>query len=360
MTQNEYINKLLEYNQEELYFKKIYEENNYTYNDTAYRRFGHYFVENVDLLHIGMNESMELINKMYSRSLGENSIRVISGSEDANLVFSKHPRYTPSRFHGHEFFEIVYQLRGNSMQNINGTDLIMKPGDVCFIPPNTFHTIIAPGGDNLAINICLKSSNFEDCYNDFLKTDNNISSFFLDSLYNQNSINYMLIETGSYPRLDNLVIDSMMLSERAKIDSYARLYQMSAVNQLFSILAMDHLDFCSLSRRTNKSIDIVLKIVVYIKNNFHEVTLNDLSRTFHYTVPYISRMIKEETGHTFSELVQSIKINKSCTMLENTNLTVAEISALVGYKAPENYMRIFKRALGLTPSEYRAKIKKSI
>ena len=62
---------------------------------------------------------------------------------------------------------------------------------------------------------------------------------------------------------------------------------------------------------------------------------------------------------THSELLTNVRINNSLLMLENTRLPVAEIANLMGYKAPENYMRTFKSVYKLTPTEYR-KFKKNL
>lgn len=52
----------------------------------------------------------------------------------------------------------------------------------------------------------------------------------------------------------------------------------------------------------------------------------------HYSVAYISRRFKQETGVTLREYVQNVRIEKSCELLEDSDLRVVEIARRVGYE----------------------------
>lgn len=48
----------------------------------------------------------------------------------------------------------------------------------------------------------------------------------------------------------------------------------------------------------------------YILNNYQTVTLDELSKKFFYSVPYCSKVIKEFSGSTFSELLTSVRLRQ--------------------------------------------------
>ena len=97
------------------------------------------------------------------------------------------------------------------------------------------------------------------------------------------------------------------------------------------------------------------EILNYIQANFLTVTLDDISEEFALTKPYLSKYIKEKSGMTFGDTVKKIRLNKARTLLKNRNMTVESISEAVGYQNVEHFNRLFKKAYGITPVQYRNK-----
>ena len=57
------------------------------------------------------------------------------------------------------------------------------------------------------------------------------------------------------------------------------------------------------------------------------------------------------------QYVLSLRITNAENLLETTEYNIAEISNIVGYENPLYFSRIFKKQKGLSPSEYRKRIK---
>ena len=68
---------------------------------------------------------------------------------------------------------------------------------------------------------------------------------------------------------------------------------------------------------------------------------------------YLSKLFKEEKGETFINFVSDKRLEKSCQLLAETDLSIKEITADVGYNDQNYYSRIFKSKYGLSPKEYR-------
>ena len=92
-----------------------------------------------------------------------------------------------------------------------------------------------------------------------------------------------------------------------------------------------------------------------IRQNFSTITLSDLARHLHYTVPYCSKYLKEHLGCTFSELVRRMRFQAAEDYLINSDMSVNQISETLGYENPENFIRAFKKNFGMTPARYRQK-----
>lgn len=115
-----------------------------------------------------------------------------------------------------------------------------------------------------------------------------------------------------------------------------------AVNQIDSI------------REKNESKDErINEIVNYIQTNYMTVTLDDLSREFYLSKPYLSKYIKEQSGITFGDNVKKIRMKKAKTLLKNGNMKIENVSLSVGYQNVEHFNRLFKKQYGMTPVQYR-------
>ena len=93
----------------------------------------------------------------------------------------------------------------------------------------------------------------------------------------------------------------------------------------------------------------------YIQQNYPSVTMDDLSKVFFLSKPYLSKYIKENTGKTFQEIVMNARMNKACNLLKSNNSSVEVIAEKVGYPNVEHFNRLFKRIYNMTPMEYRNK-----
>lgn len=67
---------------------------------------------------------------------------------------------------------------------------------------------------------------------------------------------------------------------------------------------------------------------------------------------YLSRIFKEETGATFSEYVNRVRIDASRKLLESGRCSVKQISSQVGFTTYNYFFKVFKELTGMTPQDY--------
>lgn len=96
----------------------------------------------------------------------------------------------------------------------------------------------------------------------------------------------------------------------------------------------------------------------YVDEHFCEdIYLESLAEIFHTSPKYMSRLLKQALGIPFKQYITALRIAKSKTLLAETELKMDNIALSAGFNSRNSFIRIFKQAEGLTPSEYRAMAK---
>ncbi|MFR3686801.1 MAG: helix-turn-helix domain-containing protein, partial [Enterococcus sp.] len=95
------------------------------------------------------------------------------------------------------------------------------------------------------------------------------------------------------------------------------------------------------------------EILTYVDARLEQVTLEEVAQKFHFHPNYLSSLLKEKTGHTFTELVLFRRIDRCKSYLEQTDLTIQTIVERLGYKDKAFFYKRFKQIEGVTPRQYR-------
>ncbi|MBO1512760.1 helix-turn-helix domain-containing protein [Metabacillus bambusae] len=96
-------------------------------------------------------------------------------------------------------------------------------------------------------------------------------------------------------------------------------------------------------------------ILDYIRDNYnnYELSLESLALKFQLSVSYVSRFIKGQTGVTFTQYLQDLRMEDVKRQLKETDKSIKDIVVQVGYLDVANFTRKFKKVVGVTPGQYR-------
>ena len=98
----------------------------------------------------------------------------------------------------------------------------------------------------------------------------------------------------------------------------------------------------------------MVRIISYIDRlYFEDITLSSLSEKFGFSKSYIARLFKTELKTTSADYINRTRIANSCRLLLCSDKNICEISEAVGFKNQYYFTRIFKKEIGITPSEYK-------
>ena len=75
---------------------------------------------------------------------------------------------------------------------------------------------------------------------------------------------------------------------------------------------------------------------------------------FHLSQSYLTRLIKQETGSSFSELLTNLRIDMAISFLmEKPDMKLVEIADKTGFASQHYFSRVFKEKTGFPPADYR-------
>lgn len=119
-----------------------------------------------------------------------------------------------------------------------------------------------------------------------------------------------------------------------------------------SYYSKDNLANATQSRR-------ITKVCNYIEENYHEpIRLTEVAQLTGMSESAFSHFFKKKTTRTFIDYLNDVRVGHAAQMLFETTHSVAEVCYSCGFNNISNFIRVFKKKKGETPSEYRQNIKK--
>ena len=117
----------------------------------------------------------------------------------------------------------------------------------------------------------------------------------------------------------------------------------------------------NLVTKGHKLKEILASAKSYIDNNYNtDISLTDIASFVYISTSHFARAFKKHYNISPIQYLLSVRIEKAKTLLEETNLKVGDIASSVGFSAQQRFNDIFKKHLGVSPSEYRQNYRDSI
>lgn len=112
--------------------------------------------------------------------------------------------------------------------------------------------------------------------------------------------------------------------------------------------------------RTGKAERTFQEIRQYMAENFClPLTREETAAYFQLNPNYLSRLFRQRSGSSFSEILRSMRLEHAAFLLRATDLLVDEITLQCGYQSTPFFTSAFHRHFGLPPGQYRLKHKKA-
>ena len=110
----------------------------------------------------------------------------------------------------------------------------------------------------------------------------------------------------------------------------------------------------SLNSNEKNSKYLVVKALSFMKANvMKDLSLKNVSDYLYISTWYLSKLIKKETGSTFIDILNEIRIDEAKKLLQQPQYKIYEVSAMIGFTDVTYFNKLFKGITGLKPMEYR-------
>lgn len=250
--------------------------------------------------------------------------------------------------HTHHFFELVYVTSGSTNHTLNGISSKLETGDYFIVDYGSKHSY--EESKELTLINCLFLPEVID------ETLSGCHSF--DALMHCCLIKYYTPSFGETPvnRIfhdQNGSILHLLLGMQKeyfeKQAGYTEIFRCRLVELMILTLrsGMKH-------NKKQPKTTAILEVIHYIDKQYQtSVKLSTFCEEHHYSLQYISKRFKQETGLTVQEYLQKVRIKKSCELLAGSSLRISEVAQAVGYNDTKFFQTIFKRFVKVSPREYR-------
>jgi len=105
---------------------------------------------------------------------------------------------------------------------------------------------------------------------------------------------------------------------------------------------------------TTKKNDVIDDVIHFMHENIeHKLTLADIAIQAGLSTSHLSLLFHKKTYYSPLQYLNHLRIQKACQLLDFTDMKINQISPKVGFEDALYFTRIFKKNMGLSPSEYR-------
>jgi len=138
--------------------------------------------------------------------------------------------------------------------------------------------------------------------------------------------------------------------------SYNRTLTAMRVSELFIEISREYL-MTALQSNHSKNTKSLIKLnalLDYIHLNYaRKITGADIEQSFDCNFDYMNRVFSQVTGHTITKYINQVRINHAKELLDATHLSIGEVGYQVGLEDPYYFSKVFKKYVGMSPSEYK-------
>ncbi|MDR2487207.1 MAG: helix-turn-helix domain-containing protein [Clostridiales Family XIII bacterium] len=142
--------------------------------------------------------------------------------------------------------------------------------------------------------------------------------------------------------------------------SYSKkIYEIDCIEDIVLWLngILEEFSVFSLKNPTGRHTAALCDTIHYINRNYNRnLRLQDLAKRIYISPAHFSTLFKAETGYTFKEYLNKVRIEQSKALMQNAAINLADIAGMVGFSDQSYFTRVFKRQEGKPPHLYRCRL----
>ena len=176
--------------------------------------------------------------------------------------------------------------------------------------------------------------------------------------------------------LKGLLLELVVMISRAAVEAGAAQSEVLGLNFRFLTELADISDDEDLAAWLRKILEHVIstielqkdftpplligKALDFMRLNLHrDISRDETARHAGISPSHFSRLLKERTGRTFTELLRQCRVDLACDLLRDTDRSLAEIASTCGFCDQSYFTRVFQDVKGMTPKPFRDEFRPS-
>ncbi|AIQ60688.1 helix-turn-helix domain-containing protein [Paenibacillus borealis] len=190
------------------------------------------------------------------------------------------------------------------------------------------------------------------CIRSQISSEDNISYDNIMFIY------YQLMGATIKHLRENHISTGRMIMGRGNV--YSILAAMDTLDELEEYLHGFFTEIVQSLDRSTSETNHAERIIQYLKKNFREeIVFEDMAKEIGISYSYMRKIVYEQTGNSMIDFVNQLRIEKAKELLLDTELSIKQIAAEVGYYNVQSFNRFFRKYEGMPPSSFKSAKSKS-
>lgn len=258
----------------------------------------------------------------------------------------------------HKYYEMVYVKKGISAFEIEGIKTTICPNDIIIIKPHKIHTLKVQEGSTCEF-IVLHFS--------FTRRNSSDGITYPSEIPIEDFINFFTGQhTGPFLKIkvnhknDIITLLNRIVIEQSEENFGSEFLVHLLILELFVMISrVLKLEWeRSILEDSPQQKELVNLAVQFIKNHYErDINLNDICGYVFLSPSYFARIFKKETGYSPISFLINTRIERAKELLESSEEKASEIALSVGFSTQQRFNETFKKITGMTPLEYRKKMR---
>ena len=251
----------------------------------------------------------------------------------------------------HDFWELVYVDRGEVSIHADEKEYLLKAGEMAFHRPNEYHSV-RPNGHRTAAIIVIAFV----CHSEAMSAlEQRIVHLGLEEQQCLSAIVREAEDTFVY--FENRPPNIRLVRREDAPPGAEQIIRSSLEQLLIHVLRRDEKIHVSArligSNATNHHAALAERAKHYLQDHYAErITLPDVAASLNVSVSLLKHVFREQTGDSVVGYLTDLRIREAKRLIREKQYNFTQIADHVGYESIYYFSSRFKRATGMTPTEY--------
>ena len=259
--------------------------------------------------------------------------------------------------HSHDFVELIFIVHGQGVQVVEEHEYEVAAGDVFVLQGNQKH-YFKDASQVEIINVMVNDFNNPEVVPDKLRQLEGFKALFiLEPKYRarHHFKNMLKLNREELAKIE-LTLNAMFLEQKEQNEGF----EIVIANRLQELIVILSRHYSSIKATEAKSLVRLGKVIEYFENNPDDkIYIEDMASLANMSMRNFQRIFKKALGLSPVNYLTQVRLQKARKLLRETDLQIADISAISGFTDSTYFIKCFKQSYGTTPLKFKTQYKRN-